>query len=51
METLFYLSNQYIMNKPELLRLIPIELKGKRLGYWFKPEVCHGDILAEIADR
>ena len=39
----------YIMNKPELLRLIPIELKDKVLGCWCKPEKCHGDILAEIA--
>jgi hypothetical protein len=39
------------MNKPELLKLIPIELKDKTLGRWCKPEACHGDILAEIADR
>jgi hypothetical protein len=42
---------EYIMNKPELLKLIPIELKDKALGCWYKPEACHGDILAEIADR
>jgi hypothetical protein len=41
---------EYIMNKPELLKLIPKELKGKRLGCWCKPETCHGDILAELAD-
>ena len=39
------------MNKPELLELIPAELKDKRLGCWCKPEKCHGDILVEIADN
>jgi hypothetical protein len=41
---------EYIKNKPELLKLIPVELKGKTLGCWCKPEACHGDILAELAD-
>ena len=41
---------EYIMNKPELLKLIPKELKGKRLGCWCKPLPCHGDVLAELAD-
>jgi hypothetical protein len=34
---------EYIMNKPELLQLIPIELKDNALGYWCKPEACDGD--------
>ena len=42
---------QYIMNKPELLELIPTEVKDKRLVCWCKPEKCHGDILATIADN
>jgi hypothetical protein len=42
---------EYIMNKPELLKLIPAELKDKRLGCWCKPEACHGDILAELTDK
>jgi Domain of unknown function (DUF4326) len=42
---------EYIMNKPELMRLIPFELKNKRLGCWCKPLPCHGDILAELADK
>ena len=41
---------EYIMDKPELLKLIPLELKGKTLGCWCKPEACHGDILAKLAD-
>ena len=27
------------------------ELKGKNLGCWCKPEGCHGDVLAELANR
>jgi Domain of unknown function (DUF4326) len=27
------------------------ELKGKVLGCWCAPEECHGDVLAEIANR
>ena len=41
---------EYILSKPELLKLIPIELKDKILGCWCKPLACHGDVLAEIAD-
>ena len=26
------------------------ELRGKLLGCWCKPEICHGDVLAELAD-
>jgi hypothetical protein len=44
------LYTEYIKNKPELLKLIPVELKGKSLGCWCKPLPCHGDVLAELAD-
>lgn len=27
------------------------ELKGKTLGCWCHPKSCHGDILAEIANK
>ena len=42
---------EYIMNRSELLKLIPIELKDKTLGCWCKPDACHGDVLVELADR
>ena len=42
---------EYILNKPELLKLIPIELKDKTLGCWCKPNKCHGDVLVELADK
>ena len=27
------------------------ELKGKVLGCWCAPQACHGDTLAELANR
>lgn len=39
----------WIKAQPELLAALP-ELKGKRLGCFCKPQSCHGDILAEMAD-
>ena len=39
-----------LMANPELLRKLP-ELKGKVLGCWCAPEACHGDTLAELANR
>jgi Domain of unknown function (DUF4326) len=41
---------EYIMNRPDLLRLIPVELKDKTLGCFCKPKPCHGDVLVELAD-
>lgn len=40
---------EYILSKPELLKQVK-NLKGKVLGCWCKPQACHGDILAELAD-
>ena len=41
---------EWIMNKHELLELIPIEFKDKTLGCSCKPKPCHGDVLVELAD-
>lgn len=38
---------EYILSKPELMNDL-VELKGKTLGCWCKPERCHGDILIEL---
>ena len=46
----YHQNREYVLNKPELLRQIPLELKGKTLDCWCKPLACHGDVLAEIAD-
>lgn len=40
----------WIVEQPDLLARLP-ELKGKRLGCWCSPLACHGDVLAEMADR
>ncbi|CAF3659285.1 unnamed protein product [Rotaria socialis] len=40
----------WIMSQPELLARAKIELRGRTIACWCKPEACHGDILAEIAD-
>lgn len=31
--------------------LAKAELKGKTLGCWCSPQACHGDVLAEWAER
>jgi hypothetical protein len=39
----------YLLGNAELLAALP-ELRGKVLGCWCKPEACHGDVLATLAD-
>jgi hypothetical protein len=41
---------EYILSRPDLIASLH-ELKGKRLGCWCKPKACHGDVLAELADK
>lgn len=41
---------EYIKTRPDLLARLH-ELRGKRLGCFCKPLACHGDVLAELADR
>jgi len=36
-----------LRNEPELARLL-IQLDGKELGCWCKPERCHGDVLLKL---
>lgn len=38
---------KWIMTKPELLSSLH-ELKGKVLGCFCKPKLCHGDVLIEL---
>lgn len=40
---------QWIKTQPELLALIHT-LKGKILGCWCSPQLCHGHVLAAMAD-
>lgn len=40
----------WILDQPDLMNSLP-ELEGKILGCWCKPKACHGDILADLANR
>ena len=40
----------WLLSNTELLKRLP-ELKGKVPGCWCAPQTCHGDILAEMANR
>ena len=37
----------YMKKSPELMNSLH-ELKGKILGCWCKPKVCHGDVLIKL---
>lgn len=40
----------YLLRNSRLMSSVR-ELKGKTLGCYCKPEACHGDVLAEFAER
>jgi len=40
---------QWVLQQPQLMARLP-ELQGKRLGCWCTPQLCHGEVLAELAD-
>lgn len=40
----------WIVEQPELMASLG-ELRGLRLGCWCAPKLCHGDVLAELADQ
>jgi len=42
---------EWVLTQPELLAKIKVELNGKILGCWCAPELCHGDILMELANE
>lgn len=41
---------EWLLTQPALLSIIHT-LKGKKLGCWCSPAACHGDVLAEFAER
>jgi hypothetical protein len=41
---------KWLLSNPELLEKVK-ELKGKILGCWCSPKRCHGDVLADLANR
>jgi len=40
----------WIMKKPKLLEQLET-LKGKRLGCWCAPKLCHGDVLVALIEE
>lgn len=40
----------WIQKHPEKMAAAKRELKGKTLGCYCAPKLCHGDVLAEIAN-
>lgn len=40
----------WVVEQPDLMADIHT-LKGKTLGCWCAPKLCHGHVLAELADR
>lgn len=38
---------EWIRSQPDLMASLE-ELRGKRLGCWCRPKLCHGDVLLEL---
>lgn len=49
-EEVIALYREYVLMRADLIRALP-ELKDKVLGCWCHPQSCHGDVLAELADK
>jgi hypothetical protein len=42
---------EWIRSQPEMMAMIKLELKGRVLSCWCSPKLCHGHILAWIANE
>ena len=40
---------EYLLGRSDLMALLP-SLRGRVLGCWCKPNNCHADVIAELAD-
>lgn len=40
----------WLMTQPALVAAARRELRGKVLGCWCAPKLCHGDVLMEVAN-
>ncbi|MHA2281538.1 MAG: DUF4326 domain-containing protein [Promethearchaeota archaeon] len=40
----------YLRSRPDLIEDARKELRGKTLGCWCSPQLCHGDVLAFVAE-
>lgn len=41
---------EYLRSHSDLIKDARNELRGKTLGCWCSPQLCHGDILAFVAE-
>ncbi len=41
---------EYVVSRGSLMVQLP-NIYGKRIACWCSPSACHGDILAELAER
>lgn len=41
---------KWLLAQPGLVAKVRQELRGKTLGCWCAPQLCHGEVLARIAD-
>ncbi len=41
----------WLIEQPELVEQAKAELKGKVLGCWCAPKLCHGNILEELVNE
>ena len=42
---------EWLLAQPELVEKAKEELRGKVLGCWCAPKLCHGNILSQIANE
>lgn len=49
-DTVIRKYREWIATRPDLIERAKKELRGKRLACWCRPQECHGDVLAEIAN-
>lgn len=42
---------EWVRSQPEMMVMIKRELKSKVLGCWCSPRLCHGHVLAWIANE
>lgn len=49
-EEVVEIYRKWVRQQPQLLARLG-ELKGQRLACWCKPRICHGDVLAELAQN
>lgn len=48
-EQVIELYRRWLLGRPELLDRL-LELRGRRLACWCRPEPCHAEVLAELVD-